>query len=507
VPSLRRNITANFAGKLWATALGLVFPPIYARLLGIESYGLVGVWSSLTAVLGILDLGLSTTLTRELARYSTDDDESSHREMRNAVRTIEVVFWAVGAVAGGGIVILAPFVAQHWVNAQHISSDLVARSIRVMGIAFALQWPMGVYNGGLLGLQKQVAANIIQVAFTTIRVLGAAVLVWKISAAIDVFFVWQAAVMATQTLVTKVALAKSLPGSERAGTFQLELLARNWRFSTGMFFISISSIALTQTDKIIVSKLLPLAQFGYYTLAWAVGGALTNFTNPVFVAVFPRLTQIAKKNQPEELSRVYHASCQIISVVLLPAAAVLSLFSREVLTAWSGDPRLVAEASNVVAVVAIGTALNGLMNIPYALTLAFGWTRLNAVANLIAVLLMAPMEYWLTKSYGLTGAAIGWLALNFGYVAILMPIIHRRLLRGEVWRWYLVDVGLPLAGLATVVLPFRWLIDWPGGRFMACVYLAGIGIVAVAAAAIAAPASRERGLALLGRWYAFRRTT
>jgi O-antigen/teichoic acid export membrane protein len=506
VPSLRRNITANFAGKLWATALGLVFPPIYARLLGIESYGLVGVWSSLTAVLGILDLGLSTTLTREMARYSTDHDESSHREMRDTVRTIEVVFWAVGTVAGAGIVVLAPLVAHHWVNAQHISSDLVARSIRVMGIAFALQWPMGVYNGGLLGLQKQVTANVIQVAFTTIRVLGAAILVWKISSAIDVFFVWQAAVMAAQTLVTRVALATSLPGRESAGTFQWELLVRNWRFSTGMFFISILAIALTQTDKLIVSKLLPLAQFGYYTLAWAVGGALANLTNPVFVAVFPRLTQIAKKNEPEELSRVYHTSCQIISVVLLPAAAVLALFSREVLTAWSGDPRLIAEASHVVAIVAIGTACNGLMNIPYALMLAFAWTRLNAVANLIAILLLAPMEYWLTKSYGLTGAATGWLTLNASYVVILMPIIHRRLLRGELWRWYLVDVGLPLAGIATVVLPIRWLVDWPGGRFAACAYLAGIGIVAVAAAAMAAPASRERGLALIGRWRALLRT-
>lgn len=488
-------------------ALGLVFPPIYARLLGIESYGLVGVWSSLTVVLGILDLGLSTTLTREMARYSTDNDRSSQREMRDAVRTVEVVFWAVGAVAGAGIIVLAPLIAHRWVNAQHISSDLVSSSIRVMGVAFALQWPMGVYSGALLGLQKQVTANAIQIVFTTIRVLGAAVLVWKISSSIHAFFIWQAAVMAGQTLATRVALAKSLPGGESAGAFQWKILARTWRFSTGMFFISISAIALTQTDKLIVSKLLPLAQFGYYTLAWAVGGALANLTSPVFVAVFPRLTQIAKQDRPHELSRVYHASCQILSVVVLPAAAVLSLFSREVLIAWSGDPRLVAEASHVVAIVAIGTALNGLMNIPYALVLAFAWTRLHAVANLIAILLLAPIEYWLTKSYGLTGAATGWLMLNAGCAAILMPIIHRRLLPGELWRWYLVDVGLPLAGIATVVLPFRWLIDWPGGRFTACAYLAAIGIVAFAAAATAAPAIRERGVALLRRSYALRRTT
>lgn len=479
---------------------GTCLSPIYARLLGIESYGLVGVWTSLTAVLGILDLGLSTTLTRELARYSTEDDEFSHREMRDVVRTIEVVFWTLGAAAGVGIILLAPVISRHWVNAQRLSNTAVETSIRVMGIAFALQWPMGMYNGGLLGLQKQVAANVIQAVFTTIRVVGVAMLIWKISASILTFFVWQAAVMGAQTLITYVTLARSLPGRARAGVFQWELLTRNWRFSTGMFLISLLAIVLTQTDKIVVSKLLSLERFGYYTLAWAVGGALANLTNPVFVALFPRLAQLAKMDDSGELSRVYHDGCQTISVLLLPAAAVLSLFSREVLIAWSGDARLVAVASPVVALVAIGTALNGLMNTPYALQLAFGWTRLTVIVNAISVCVMVPLEYWLARRHGLVGAAAGWVILNAGYVVFQIGAVHARLLRGEQWRWYSTDVGLPLLGVAIVLVPVRVFMTVPEGRFAICGYLGSVAAAAMIGAGIITPGVRSRGLALLARW-------
>jgi O-antigen/teichoic acid export membrane protein len=258
-------------------------------------------------------------------------------------------------------------------------------------------------------------------------------------------------------------------------------------------------MVLTQSDKIVVSKLLTLEQFGYYTLAWTVGGALANLVNPVFVAVFPRLSQLVKQEDSQELSRVYHASCQLVAVVVLPAAATLALFSREVLFAWSGDPRVVSTAAPVVTMVAAGMALNGLMNVPYALMLAFGWTRLNIAANLIAVFTIAPLEYVVTARYGLIGAAAGWVALNAGYVCFLIPVMHRRVLRGQKGRWYVVDVALPSLGLAAVLVPLRAAVRFPGGRLGNCLYLAAIGAAGVLAAIAAAPEVRHRALALLSK--------
>ena len=53
--------------------------------MGIEAYGLVGVFTTLQAMLSLMDMGLSTTLNRALARYSAQSGQA--QEMRNGCRS------------------------------------------------------------------------------------------------------------------------------------------------------------------------------------------------------------------------------------------------------------------------------------------------------------------------------------------------------------------------------------------------------------------------------------
>ena len=79
---LGHNIIANYVGRTWTVALGILFIPVYLRFLGIEAYGLVGFYMALSGVLGILDLGIGSTMNRELARLSAKvKDQQAHNEM------------------------------------------------------------------------------------------------------------------------------------------------------------------------------------------------------------------------------------------------------------------------------------------------------------------------------------------------------------------------------------------------------------------------------------------
>ena len=49
--------------------LGLILIPIYITYLGPESYGLLGFLFTLQAIVSLLDLGLSSAVNREVARY------------------------------------------------------------------------------------------------------------------------------------------------------------------------------------------------------------------------------------------------------------------------------------------------------------------------------------------------------------------------------------------------------------------------------------------------------
>ena len=97
-PSIRINILANLAGKAWSALMGLAFVPLYIEYMGIESFGLVGFFVTLVGVTTILDMGLTTTLNRELARLSALPDAAA--EMRTLLHTLEIIYWGIAILTG-----------------------------------------------------------------------------------------------------------------------------------------------------------------------------------------------------------------------------------------------------------------------------------------------------------------------------------------------------------------------------------------------------------------------
>jgi O-antigen/teichoic acid export membrane protein len=227
--------------------------------------------------------------------------------------------------------------------------------------------------------------------------------------------------------------------------------------------ITVLVTILMQLDKIILSRMLSLEMFGYYALASVVAMNLGRFVSPVFSATYPRLTNLVALGATEEIAGLYHKSAQLVSVLVLPAALVVALFSKEILLLWTQSPVTTGHTHLLLSILVMGTAINGLMNIPYALQLAFGWIRLSVLGNVVSVLLLAPLMIVLTKWYGAVGAASIWVILNVGYMFICIPIMHRRLLPAEKWRWYFEDVGRPLFAAVVVAVIGRCIIksDWP----------------------------------------------
>jgi O-antigen/teichoic acid export membrane protein len=201
---------------------------------------------------------------------------------------------------------------------------------------------------------------------------------------------------------------------------------------------------LTQADKIILSKFLTLKNFGYYSLASAVSSALYRLIGPVFSTYYPRLTQLVTLNKIEQLKPVYHQACQIIAVIVIPVMAVFIFFSKEIVWLWTQNLETAVNIYILVSILISGTALNGIMHIPYALQLAYGWTRFAFITTLISLFFFLPLIIILSNQYGAIGGASAWLILNIGYVFIAAPLMYRKLLTTEKWEWLIKDVGKPI---------------------------------------------------------------
>ena len=447
---LKYNVIANFVGKGWTGIMGLAFIPIYIKFIGIEAYGLVGFSATFQALSSLLDMGLSSTLNRELAVRSTQ--EGKGQESRDLVRTLEIVYWLATIVVCLIIISLAPLLAESWINSKQLSKESLQLAIVLMGVVIACQFPFSLYSGGLLGLQRQVLLNGITIVMSTLRGVGVILVLWLVSPTIQAFFIWQAFVSLLQTLVTAGFLWKSLPKSSVRSCFRKDLWLGIWRFAAGMTGISLVSIILMQTDKIILSKMLSLEEFGYYNLAGTVASGISTVVAPVFTSVFPRFSELVAQGEKEKLVDLYHKSCQLLSVIVLPICVTVSLFSKDILLIWTGSPVIAEKSYLLVSLLVIGTSLNGLMNVPYALQLAYGWTELALYINIVAISVLIPSLFWLTSHYGAIGAASVWVILNAGYVLIGIRFMYARLLKGEMFHWYYEDITRPLIGAMLVGL-------------------------------------------------------
>jgi O-antigen/teichoic acid export membrane protein len=491
---VRRNIIANVAGRGWAALLSLAVVPVYIHFLGVEAYGLIGFFLSLTAILSLLDLGLGTALNRQFAQFSAQSGKA--REMRDLLRTLEIIYWLIGIAIGATIAALAPAIAAYWIKPQNLSRETVTQALAMMGIALACQWPRALYAGGLMGMQRQVAFNLLSSITASVNSIGGALIVWLVSPTIQAFITWYMSASLVDTLLTGLLLWRSLPKAPERPAFSKKLLADIWRFAAGMTGISVMAVILTQLDKMILIKVLPLDAFGYYSLASRVAGGIF-LTGPICAAFFPRFSQLLLINDWQQLARFYHRGCQLMSVAVLPLAVVLALFSYQFLLLWTQDRSIAENSYLVLSLLTAGSALNALSSMPHVLQLAWGWTRLSLIANTAATLLLAPLIYLMSVKYGGVGAAIVWVIFNALYLVVVQDFMHRRLLQGELMRWYLLDVGRPLLAAAALAGLCKWLIPFSQTAWSSLANLVLISVATLAAAMVAAPEIRTLALGWL----------
>ena len=486
--NLRRNVVANAVGRGWTALTAFAFVPVYLRFVGVEGYGLIAFFTALVALSNMLDLGISTTLNREMARHAGSDRGID--SARDLLRTLEIVYWLLALLLGTAIAALSSFLARNWLGTTAIQESTVRGAVLLMGMALMFHWPGSLYSGGLMGLQRHVLLNSIVVVTMTVRTVGAALVLWLVSPTITAFFAWQLLVSLLHTAVVRIALWRSLPGGSRPPGFRRHLLVRVWRFAAGIGAASLLGVVLTQLDKVVLSRMVSLTEFGYYGVVSLATAGMAYLALPLFEAVYPRLSTLVAAGKDVSVNRLFHKATQLIAVVVLPPAAVIAVFAFEFVELWTGNPTIASNTHLILALLIIGAALNALMQVPYALMLAHGWTSLPMALNLGAVVLLGPSLIVAINRYGTVGAAMVWLVLNVGYLLVGAPLMYRRLLASERRQWFRHAVAAPVAAVAGVSLLSRAM---PFGGLSGpstFVWLAVTMVVAAGAAVLVTPEPR-----------------
>jgi O-antigen/teichoic acid export membrane protein len=448
------NLIFNFLGKSWSVFSVYAFVPIYIKILGQESYGLIAFHSLILSLLWIVDCGLSASFAREAARLK------SRKSLLDTLVSVERVLIAILLPIGFIFIFFAEYISKNWLRSvDYIDANVLVHSLRLMPISIVPQILISLYIGGLMGLEKQVLANLLNTIFSVFR-SGAVILPLFKYPDVRIFFIWIALVSIIMACVIRSAFIYGTKNSlldhdksecEDNGRFSISVLVGIREYAIGMFGMSIIAGLNNQIDKIVVSKMLSLAKFSQYSLASTLSQIPYIVTLPIATAVLPRFIRMIGSNEVSSLSKVYQISNFWISLIGSYAGMFIICFTDDILFLWLDKVDFDRQTLIGIRILSLGSIFLSFQLAVYHLSIAYGHTKTNLKFGCIVLIISVPTQILLTSHYGIVGATVPWLLLNILAFVFLGVTLNRRFPLISIKKYFFNDT-LSAFFLASIIM-------------------------------------------------------
>jgi O-antigen/teichoic acid export membrane protein len=477
---LTRNIIYNVVGQGLVLVLSLIAVRFIFRRLGDDVFGIIFFNIVLTTVLSsALELGVSSTIVREVSSHLG----SEPGYVRALIRTASTLYWGAGILLVVVVWVTAPFLVTHWVNLRTIDANTAATLLRVMSATSLVALPRSLYASVIRGRQMMHLNNAIDVGAALTQQAGI-LLILLAGGRVYVVAGW-ISVNALLTILAYMVTAARLFGWEAvAPSFSRQVVRRNLGFTSQMMVISALSLVNTQAPQVIVSKLLPIAEFGFYSFVWSTVNRAALITVASAQAAFPSFSELFAAGDRPRLLQQYRKLQDLVCFGTLPLFTGICFAALPVYT-YVFNSGVAQRLLLPTAFLALGSWMNGTLTVPYTLSVAMGKPQIAARLNTYAVVVVLPVTALLVYLFGLPGAGFSWVFYHLFAYGYMVPRICRECLQTSPWTWY-GHAGKVL-GLAAVTYGVAWLVVSALGMFTLPVLVVAY-LVATAAFALGANA-------------------
>ena len=361
-----------------------------------------------------------------------------------------------------------------------------------MAAALPLRWVCGLYRSVLIGFECQVWLSAFNTLSTTVRFALSLSYLAFVSTSVTGFFWMQLAASVFEVAALGYFAHTLIPRahhSERRLTVRTG--SRLWRLSALLGLTATLSILVTQSDKLILSKALPLGEYGRVSFVATLATVVTLLSAPITQAMQPRLTFLFISGENDASLELYHRATQALCVIVVPVALALALFAKQSIYAWTGNPDLATDMAPILALYALGNGLMAVAGMPYFLLYAKGEPLLDTLGMSILATLLIPSMLIAVRHYGAIGAAASWMCAMALYLIVWSPLVHHRCAPGLHRLWLLKDVGAVVTPGAIVLFLTSRLDVWNGNRLTTACLITVFTLTAGIASAMASPALRH----------------
>ena len=396
---------------------------------------LVQSWSSL------MDLGLSPTLGRQVS-YVRGSGLEFHSLLR-LLRSFELIFVFLAMLSGIAFLLSNNWIASNWIASDNLGIDVISYSLALMALMVGLRWFSSLYRGGIEGFEDQIWLNKVIVLLSCLRYIGSLIIIAYFDGDIRAFFEYQLFIGCVEPIILYRRLHKKLRqnGSISASlSFDWAEVKRVMPYALSVAYSAMAWAFVTQTDRLILSGTITLAEYGNFTLLALVSSGITLMSTPVGQALRPRLTVLFSSKDHVQFVHLYKNTSKFVTWLAFSSAIIVGLYAEALLFAFAGNREAAGWGSEILIWFALGNAFLAISTLQYHLQSAIGDLRLHVKLATIMAITQVPIITFAVLNYGVLGAGIVWFFLRLVFFLFWTMIVHRKFLPRFHSSWLIKDI-------------------------------------------------------------------
>ena len=374
IKALGLDLLLLYVGKSGSVIVGIFVLPLYQKIMGPSSFGVVALLLSIQAFLLMVDLGAATVVGRNLAANS--DRLISARTMFAAQMNLHLFY----------ILLLGSFIVLSL--AGILSFSLVDGFLAVVFF-----WAVTIQNvsqSALLAMRKYALAGGLQAAGILFRSIVTLVCLLYISSDVRTFLVLQAVTAVLHMLVTD-RMCYWLLGGAQALTDKSEIvnsMRKVFKQGFPLILFGLSGALVMQADKVIISSYNTPSELSPYYLATVLClTPISVLAAPVSQYFHPKIVRAVVSSDGYSLSRnVRVMGVALIAVVVVPSC-ILWVYSQEIVKLWLLGQDNAGVVSRYVDILLPGVAIGAFGFIPYSILVAKEDYKFQAFMSVVLTVL------------------------------------------------------------------------------------------------------------------------
>jgi O-antigen/teichoic acid export membrane protein len=445
---LARNTVWNLIGSGAPLLLAVVCIPILVRQLGTERFGVLTLAWALIGYASLFDLGLGRALTQQVAeRLGIGKLE----DIPVMVWTSLVLMLILGLAGMLVLGFLSPWLVHRVLRIPLTLQRETLRAFYLLALSIPIVISAAALRGILEAYQRFDLTSVVRTLMGVLTIAGPLLVIPFSKSLVPVMGVLVGARilawMATLCLCFNV-----MPALRQRVRPKIAAAESLIRFGSWMTVTNIVGPVMSYMDRFVIGAMISVTAVAYYTTPSEAVSNLGVIPAGIVGVLFPAFASDFATN-PNRVRLLFRRGLKYTFLMLFPVTLLVIAFAREGLQVWLG----LTFANNSLVVLrwlALGRLINSLAQVPFGLVQGAGHPHLTGKLHLIELPFYLLAVWWLTRTLGIEGAAIAWVARVVVDTAILF-VMAQRLLRytaAVVWQMVLV-IGLAMPIMALAALP------------------------------------------------------